>query len=285
MTLSPSILVVYATRPCEIKLFPFTKYEGFEFLEVNQSKDLHQGLINPTYKIEENELENFIKTSDYSAVMVQGDTRTAFRASLYAFEAKIPVIHIEAGMRTWDLTQPFPEEAYRQMIDIVAKYKYCSTLEATENCDGVYVGQTSIDTLVEFMPKCIEENFYIVTVHRTEAKIKQIINTLKKMNQEELVIFAHPNKVGQELKKHFKTHEPLPYKEFVSLLGRSKGCISDSGGLQEECIFLGKDFVSLREKSERGKGEVYEKGTTKKIVKDLNNEFGNSIKLARIRSI
>lgn len=273
------ILVVYATRPCEIKLFPFTKYEGFEFLEVNQSKDLHQGLINPTYKIEENELERFIKTSDYSSVMVQGDTRTAFRASLYAFEAKIPVIHIEAGMRTWDLKNPFPEEGYRRMISEIASHHFCSTEESADNllCSGAkdkdihLVGQTSIDTLCEFMPKCIEENFYIVTVHRNESfgRIKEIVKTLKKMNQEELVIFAHPNKVGQELKKHFKTHDPLPYKEFVSLLGRAKGCISDSGGLQEECLFLGKDFISLREKSERGHGEVYDKGATKLIIKDL----------------
>lgn len=265
------ILVVYGTRAEEIKVFPFTKYEGFEFLEVNQSKDLHQGLINPTYRIEENELENFIKTSDYSAVVVQGDTRTAFRAALYAFEAKIPVIHVEAGMRTFDLTQPFPEEAYRQMIDIMATYKYCSTEEATKNCDGIYVGQTSIDTLVEFMPKSIEEDFYIVTVHRTESwdRIKEIVKTLKEMNQDKLVIFAHPNKVGQELKKHFKTHDPLPYKEFVELLGRAKGCVSDSGGLQEECLFLGKDFISLREKSERGKGETYTVGATKAIVKSL----------------
>jgi UDP-N-acetylglucosamine 2-epimerase (non-hydrolysing) len=280
------ILVVYATRPEEIKVFPFTKYEGLEFLEVNQSKDLHQGLITPNYKIEENELERFIKNENYlyDAIMVQGDTRTAFRAALYAFESKIPVIHVEAGMRTFDLTQPYPEEFYRQAIDIVATYKYCSTLEATENCDGMYVGQTSVDTLCEFMPKCVEEDFYIVTVHRTEANIKQIIKTLKKMNQDKLVIFAHPNKVGQELKKHFKTRSPLPYKEFVELLGRSKGCISDSGGLQEECLFLDKDFISLREKSERGHGEVYEKGATKLIVKDLN-EHGFGIKLERTRSI
>jgi UDP-N-acetylglucosamine 2-epimerase (non-hydrolysing) len=282
MTSSPSILVVIGSRPETIKLYPFTKYEGFDFLWVNQSKDLKQDLIRFNYEIEENELERFIKTSDYSAIMVQGDTRTAHRASLYAFEANIPVIHIEAGMRTFDLTQPFPEEAYRQMIDIVAKYKYCSTLEATKNCNGVYVGQTSIDTLCEYMPKSIEEDFYIVTVHRTESweKIKEIIKTLKRMNQDKLVIFAHPNKVGQELKKHFKTHNPLPYKEFVSLLGRAKGCVSDSGGLQEECLFLGKDFISLRKKSERGKGEIYEKGATKKIIKELN-ELGNRIKLAR----
>lgn len=266
------ILVMYGTRPEEIKLYPFTKYEGFEFCLVNQSKDLHQGLIKPKHTIDENEIDAFLQLlAKPDAIMVQGDTRTAFYAAVSAFEAKIPIIHVEAGMRTWDLTSPFPEEAYRQMIDVMATYKYCSIEEATKNCDGVYVGQTSIDTLCEFMPKCIEENFYIVTVHRNESfsRMKQIVKTLKKMNQDELYIFAHPNKVGQELKKHFKTHEPLPYIEFLELLGRAKGCISDSGGLQEECLFLEKEFISLRDKTERGHGEIYEKGATKKIIKDL----------------
>jgi UDP-N-acetylglucosamine 2-epimerase len=61
----------------------------------------------------------------------------------------------------------------------------------------------------------------------------------------------------------------LNYKEFVKLLARAKGCISDSGGLQEECIFLGKDFISLRDKTERGHGEKYKQGATERIVKLL----------------
>jgi len=267
------ILVVFATRPDEIKLYPFTKYEGFEFLQVNQSRDLHQRLIKWDDLVEENELERFIKSTkdEWLAIIVQGDTRTAFRASVYGFEANIPIIHIEAGLRTFDLTQPFPEEFYRQAIDIVASYKYCSTPEAVLNCGGKYVGQTSIDTLFEFIPNCTEEDFYIVTVHRNESfeRMPEIIKTIKKMDQDKLFIFAHPNKIGQELKKHFKTHKPMLYRDFVGLLSRAKGCISDSGGLQEECIALGKDFITLREKSERGKGELYKRGATKKIIKDL----------------
>ena len=270
------ILVVFATRPDEIKLYPFTKYEGFEFLQVNQSKDLHQGLIKPNYKIEENKLEHFIKSTkdEWSAIMVQGDTRTAFRASVYGFEANIPIIHVEAGLRTFDLAQPFPEEFYRQAINITASYKYCSTPEAVLNCGGKYVGQTSIDTLFEFIPNCTEEDFYIVTVHRNESfeRMPEIIKTIKKMDQDKLYIFTHPNKIGQELKKHFKIYNPMPYRDFVGLLGRAKGCISDSGGLQEECIALSKDFITLREKSERGHGETYKRGATKKIIKDLKDK-------------
>lgn len=263
-------LIVYGSRPEEIKLYPFSKY-NFAFLEVNQSKDLHQNLIQPDWRCSEKELEKFIKTDTYNSVMVQGDTRTAFRAATYAFEAGIPVIHIEAGLRTFDLTQPFPEEFYRRAIDIVAKYKYCSTQQAVGNCGGMYVGQTSIDTLMQFIPKVQEEDFYIVTVHRNESfgRMTEIVSTLKRMDTSKLYIMAHPNKVGQELKKHFETHPPMHYKQFVKLLARSKGCISDSGGLQEECMALGKDFISLRKKSERGFGEVYTPGATHKIVEDL----------------
>jgi UDP-N-acetylglucosamine 2-epimerase (non-hydrolysing) len=265
-----NILAIYGTRAEEIKLYPFTKYPGFKFLQVNQSKDLHQGLIDYDWICEEWELEGAIWSREPDAVMVQGDTRTAFSAAVYAYENKIPIIHVEAGMRTWDLSDPRPEEGYRQMIDAIADYQFCSTELARVNCGGIYVGQTSIDTLVEFLPDAIEEDFYIVTVHRNEADIPKIIKTLKKMNQDKLVIFAHPNKVGQELKEHFKTQEPLNYTRFVELLARAKGCISDSGGLQEECIFLGKEFISLRDKSERGHGEIYKAGATKKIVDILN---------------
>lgn len=273
-----TILAVYGTRPEEIKLYPFTKY-GIYFLRVNQSKDLHQEIIKNYTQIEEDELEGYIKyinKNSVSAVMVQGDTRTAFRAALYAFEAGIPVIHIEAGLRTFDLSQPFPEEGYRQMIDCIATYKYCSTERAAINCDGEYVGQTSIDTLFEFIPKTItEEDFYIVTIHRNENwdKLPDIIETLKKMDSSKLIVFAHPNRVGQELKKHFETREPLQYEQFIKLLARSKGCISDSGGLQEECLALGKEFISLREKSERGHGETYKRGATKKIFNDLKRRL------------
>lgn len=264
-------LCIVGTRPETIKLYPFSKFPGFKFLWVNQSKDLKQDIIKFDYECEEWEIDRKIEELSPSMVLVQGDTRTAFRGAVCAFEKKIPVAHIEAGMRTFDLTQPFPEEAYRQMIDCIATYKFCSTEEAVKNCGGVYVGQTSIDTLYDFLPDTLEEDFYIVTVHRNEANISVIIDTLKKMDQTKLHIYAHPNKIGQELKKYFTTRDSLPYIEFVKELAKCRGCISDSGGLQEECIALGKDFISLREKSERGHGEKYERGATEKIYKILED--------------
>jgi UDP-N-acetylglucosamine 2-epimerase (non-hydrolysing) len=257
-------LVIFGSRPEEIKVYPLSKYKGFKFLQVNQSKDLHQGLIDYNYSCEEHELKGAIKEINPSLVLVQGDTRTAFYGAVYAYEMGIKVAHIEAGLRTHDINSPRPEEGYRAMIDQISTYKFCSTREAVKNCNGIYVGQTSIDTLFEFIPDAVEEDFYIVTVHRTP--IDRILPTLKKMDQSKLKIFAHPNPIGQELKKHFDCLEPMNYKEFVKLLARAKGCISDSGGLQEECIALGKEYISLRDKTERGHGETYKRGATEKIV-------------------
>lgn len=264
--------MIYGTRPEEIKLYPLSKYKQFKFLMVDQSKDLHQLLIQPDFTCTEDELEEFICEYEPKFVVVQGDTRTAFRGALYAFENKIPVVHIEAGLRTFDLDEPFPEEGYRQMIDCIATYKFCSRKEAVKHCNGVYVGQTGIDTLFEFYKKVKQEHFYIVTVHRNESygRIDEIVNYLKKRD-DAMMIFAHPNKVGQELSKHFNTNKPLNYKEFIELLARCKGIISDSGGLQEEAIALGKEFISLRKKSERSHSDKYKKGATDKIIKILKN--------------
>lgn len=275
-------LVVYGTRPEEIKLYPFTKYEGYEFLEVNQSKDLHQDLITKKHKCDEDQLEKWIRNPRWKRIIVQGDTRTAFRAAVLGFENKREVVHVEAGMRTYDLASPFPEEGYRQMIDRIATWRFCSTkmaylnicseaLGGAFNGKNLFVGQTSIDTLFEFYPKDVpEEDFQIVTVHRTESfdKLPDIIETLKKFESkgEKLHVYAHPNKIGQELRKHFDCLEPLPYREFINEMAKCKGFISDSGGLQEEAIALGKRFFCLRDKSERGQGERYLSGATAQIV-------------------
>ena len=255
-------LCVYGTRPEEIKLYPFTKYTNFDFLEVDQSKDLHQFLIEPHYRCAEDGLKDIIKKSHYDRIVVQGDTRTAFYAALYGYEAGKEIVHVEAGLRTHDLYDPHPEEGYRMMIDQISTYKFCSTPESVKNCGGVYVGQTSIDTLFDFVDKIEDGCYYIVTVHRTP--IENVLPVLEKYDN--LIVFAHPNKIGQELKKHYNCLEPMNYKDFVILLSQSKGCISDSGGLQEECAALNKEFISLRKKTERGHGEQYTAGATKAIV-------------------
>lgn len=255
-------LVVYGTRPEEIKLWPFTKHPYFEFCEVNQSKDLHQGLIIPDYRADEEGLHDLIKKRKWRRVVVQGDTRTAFRAALYAFEEKIPVVHVEAGLRTWDLKAPFPEEGYRRMIDEIASFHYCSTIESMQNLNQasvpLVVGQTSIDTLLHFAPKPTVTNKVIVTVHRNEANIDGIVYALQTLIEAnpklEFVIYAHPNQIGARLRKYLPTREPLPYREFVKELASCFMIMTDSGGLQEEAPSLNKPYIVLRDKTERPEG-------------------------------
>ena len=158
----------------------------------------------------------------------------------------------------------FSQNSFRQSN---ASYKYCSTPEAVENCNGTYVGQTSIDTLHEFAPEVTEGDYSIVTVHRNEAKLEEIIELIKKIKNP--IIFAHPNEIGQELSKYFETKPPMNYKNFVKLLAGCKDIYTDSGGLQEEGISLGKKVHVLRDISERSDKDIYLPGATKKIVEDL----------------
>lgn len=272
-------LVIVGTRPEEIKLYPLSKYKGFDFVWVNQSPDLKQNLITYNWEISESELRSFIQQCDHDRVVVQGDTRTTFRGAVYGFENSKEIVHIEAGLRTWDLHCPFPEEGYRRMIDCISKYKFCSTHRAVKNCGGVYVGQTSIDTLYEFVTvPIVKGRTWIITIHRNESDmeyIRSFIINHKRKTKDNYMIIAHPNKQGQLLKKNFKTVDPVPYQKFVNLLAMCKGIITDSGGLQEESVALGKECIVLRKKSERGFGEEYKPGATKKIVDILRGRNKN----------
>jgi len=268
-------LVIYGTRPQEIKAYPFSKYSQFTFLFVNQSKDLHQDLFKPDYACEEAELEGCIDELSPDRVIVFGDTRTGFRGALCAFERGIPVVHIEAGMRTFNLKAPFPEEGYRQMIDCISTYKYCSTPESANNCGGKYVGSTQVDTLFEFCGPITKGDYAVVTVHRKEnlIRIPEIVEQIKEYKGK-LRIFAHPNPTGQELKKYFECEDPMNYREFAKLIAGAELIMTDSGGLEENALALGKDCVVLREYSERTKLDTYKRGATHKIMEDLN---GNNV--------
>ena len=266
-------LIVYGTRPQEIKAYPFSKYDEFKFLFVNQSKDIHENLFVPDYSCEECELEETIKNLEPERVIVFGDTRTALRAALYGFESGAEIVHVEAGLRTFDLKSPFPEEGYRQMIDCIATRKYCSRPEAAKICGGTYVGQNTIDALMEFCGPITNKGYAVVTVHRTEnlQRLPEIVKQIKEY-EGELRVFAHPNETGQELKKYFDTEPPMRYKDFCQLIAGADLIMTDSGGLQENAIALGKRCIVLRDKSEREETDVYKPGATKKIVEDLRRE-------------
>lgn len=215
-------------------------------------------------------------------VFVQGDTTTAFTASLCAFHLSIPVAHIEAGLRSNNLYDPFPEELNRRLIDVSCKYLFAPTKRAKENLlrEGVeesrifVVGNTVIDALqlirervdmVSLRKELIDSDGYILmTLHRREnigEKMKSILAaTIKFVRENDLkVVFpVHKNPKVREIVNQvigdnpsFVLMEPVDYLHFLSLLDGAEFVLTDSGGIQEEAPSFKKFVVVTRQTTER----------------------------------
>ena len=217
-------------------------------------------------------------------VIVQGDTTTAFAAALAAFYLKIPVAHVEAGLRSNDLSSPFPEEAHRRWVDLFARYLFPPTLETQANllAEGVpanrifVTGNTGIDALLqtkkrlEIMgePLPIEvpkgHQLMLVTAHRRESfgppmeRVFRAIRTLADARPNLTVLLPlHPNPqvraMAGILADHPRIHltEPLNYPQFVMSMARANLILTDSGGVQEEAPALGTPVLVTRDNTER----------------------------------
>jgi UDP-N-acetylglucosamine 2-epimerase (non-hydrolysing) len=239
-------------------------------------------------------LEALFKELSLDLVIVQGDTTTAFAAALAAFYQKIPVGHVEAGLRTDDLFNPYPEEANRRLISQITQLHFAPTSLAVENLQGSGVlgeihltGNTVIDALLnvaETNPACdipgLEWGKYrtiLATVHRREnwgeplqVIAQSFLQILDQFPDTALLLPLHKNPTVREplqqlLGKHpriFLT-EPLDYAELVGAIGRSHLLLTDSGGLQEEAPSLGKPVLVLRDTTERP--EAVTAGTAKLV--------------------
>ena len=227
-------------------------------------------------------------------VFVQGDTTTAFAAALTAFYHQIAIAHVEAGLRTDNLYNPYPEEANRRLISQIAQLHFAPTELAVKNLQksGVtgeihHTGNTVIDTLLTVAgnkPSCEVDNLdwskyrvLLATVHRREnwgqplADILQGFKTiLERFADTALLLPMHRNPTVREpiiaaLGKHPRVFltEPLDYSELVGAIDRCHLLLTDSGGLQEEAPSLGKPVLVLRETTERP--EAVEAGTAKLI--------------------
>ena len=214
------------------------------------------------------------------AVMVQGDAASAAFAALAAFHRQLPIYYIEAGLRTYDLSQPFPEEGYRQMISRIACVMFCPTNIDRDNLiqeripkDRIFVvGNTVVDALKGLSLrqqrqslKDLKDKKIIVTIHRREnwgEPMRRILAALKKIaasySEYEFVVSVHPNPTVKAVvennlknKQRFTLINPPTYKQFIELLARSFGVITDSGGIQEESPSLGIPCLVVREKTER----------------------------------
>ncbi|HEY9809955.1 MAG TPA: UDP-N-acetylglucosamine 2-epimerase (non-hydrolyzing) [Halomicronema sp.] len=242
-------------------------------------------------------LEEIFRESKPDLVIVQGDTTTAFAAGLAAFYQQITVGHVEAGLRTDDLFNPYPEEANRRLISQITQLHFAPTSLAVENLrrSGVtgtihQTGNTVIDallTVAKQQPNCdisgLNWNQYrvlLATVHRREnwgEPLKQIgagfLQILEKFPDTALLLPLHRNPTVREpLQEILGDHprvfltEPLDYSQLVAAMQKCYLLLTDSGGLQEEAPALGKPVLVLRETTERP--EAIEAGTAKLIGTD-----------------
>ncbi|MCB0414540.1 MAG: UDP-N-acetylglucosamine 2-epimerase (non-hydrolyzing) [Bdellovibrionales bacterium] len=236
-------------------------------------------------------LDKFFEDHKPDLVFAHGDTATTLAVSLCCFNKKIPLAHIEAGLRTYDLESPFPEEFNRRVAGLASKYHFCPTQLAKENLvrEGCsenslfVVGNTIVDAvrIIEekiSKEKSIQNKFdekfsflkssdkvILLTVHRRESfgeKMKNICLAIKEIAIEQpnvkIVFPVHLNPnvrspVNDILKDVINIHllEPLGYLDFMLLFKRSDFIMTDSGGIQEEAPSLSKPVVILREVSER----------------------------------
>lgn len=311
-----TILTIFGTRPEAIKMAPIVKKlknipninskicitaqhrqmldQVLKVFNIIPDYDLNimkskQDLTSTTCEILI-ELKKIISQQKIDLVLVHGDTTTAMSSSLAAFYEKIPVGHIEAGLRTGNKYSPWPEEINRCIIGRIADLHFAPTetakknlLEENINEKKIYVtGNTVIDTLLEvnkkiesdnYISKKLYEKFYflnkktkiiLITGHRREnfgQGFENICNALKKISTRkdiDIVYPVHLNPSVQEpvfriLKNVKNIHliSPLEYIEFVFLMKHSYIILTDSGGIQEEAPSMGKPVIVLRNTTER----------------------------------
>lgn len=230
-------------------------------------------------------------------VLAHGDTTTCYSAALSCFYQEIPFFHVEAGLRTFDIGSPFPEEFNRQNIAQLANHHFAPDEFAKGNLlkenvrerDITVSGSTSIDAMkmVQGFENQIEDGKTILlTLHRREnsdalENIMKAIRTAAKDHQEMTFIFpVHPNPKVKELASslfadtvNVKLTSPLQYPQFLTVMAKSSLILTDSGGVQEEAAILGKKVLLLRDFTERRDG--IDKGTTKVIGKNLDMIVSN----------
>jgi UDP-N-acetylglucosamine 2-epimerase (non-hydrolysing) len=211
-------------------------------------------------------------------VLVQGDTTSAAVAALAAFHRRLRVGHVEAGLRTGDLAQPFPEEANRRLVDLVADALFAPTERARRQllAEGVppgrihLTGNTVVDALGQWWGNRPVERLpeVLITIHRREsfgrplARVFAALRELARLFPDVRWVFpVHPNpQVRQPAHEqlsglpNLELHEPFDYPELVGCLARCRLVLTDSGGIQEEAPAFGKPVLVLREKTERPEG-------------------------------
>lgn len=246
----------------------------------------HQDLFDITINLLQ-EIKSVLQNEKPDMVLVHGDTSTAYITALACFYMHIPVGHVEAGLRSYDLQAPFPEEMNRQGIDMIADYYYAPTETARQNLltegrkdDSIIVtGNTAIDVLRytvsdSFTHPILEwagqdTRLIVLTVHRREnlgtpmRNVFQAVRCLAEQYPDLRFVFPmHPNirMLAQECLSDCSQvflSEPLDFIPFHNIMARCCFLLTDSGGLQEEASYLNKPVLILREVTERPENLKY----------------------------
>lgn len=284
------ILICFGTRPEWIKIKPLLDEIGnsipYRLVCTGQHIDLLDNSIKD-YSVEYmsiipgwNRLDDIIRSIMINAdwifnkithVIVQGDTTSSFGIALCAFNRNIKIIHLEAGLRSWNNKNPFPEEFNRISISNMASFHLCPTkdnainIQAHHNNGKIFVvGNTVLDNLKHIQPTLT--NDILITLHRREnlniidkwfTEIEMLAQKYTRLN---FIFPMHPNPLIQKYKhilKSVKVIEPLSYEQCVKLVASCGLLITDSGGLQEESAFLKKRCIVCRENTERTEGEYF----------------------------
>lgn len=336
------LLIVFGTRPEALKCFPVAQaaldHPGLETLicttgqhreMVHQVVDLTgmklnydldvmqpgQSLNTVTARIISG-LETVMEQAQPDIVLVQGDTTTAMAGALAAFYRRVPVAHVEAGLRSHNLEAPFPEELNRRIAGTIARWHFAPTAAARDNlvAEGkpaesiIVTGNTVVDTLLHFSQRIDDDaelsarlaaefafldpkkRLLLVTAHRREnfgdglSRLATALRLVAARGDVQVVLPVHPNpEVDQLLRRELGAVAdihllpPQDYLPFLYLLKRSYLVLTDSGGVQEEAPSLGKPVLVLRDTTERPEGIAA--GTSRLVGTDVERIVSNTHRL------
>lgn len=328
------IMLVFGTRPEAIKMCPLVNEiksrntietivcvtgqhrqmldQVLETFSVTPDYDLsimkdRQTLFDVTTNIL-NSIRNVLEKAKPDVVLVHGDTSTTFATALACFYMQIPVGHVEAGLRTYDILSPYPEEFNRQAVGIIASYHFAPTEMSKQNLlkegkkeDSIFVvGNTAIDALKttvrndyqnDYLTWAEDSKLIMITAHRREnlgKPMQHMFRAIRRVMEEHPDVKAiypiHMNPAVREKAEcelagcdRLRIIEPLDVLDFHNFLNRAYLILTDSGGIQEEAPSLGKPVLVMRNTTERPEGIAA--GTLKLVGTDEENIYNSFSKL------
>lgn len=327
MSPAARVMTVYGTRPEAIKVAPVIRAlqrspklasvtvvtgqhremldQVNEIFGISPDHDLnvfaHGQTLNALMAKVFDRLDPVLEQESPDALVVQGDTSTVAAASLAAFYRKIPVVHLEAGLRSGNIRSPFPEEANRKVTSQLSSLHLAPTRSSRDNllreavaeAAIVVTGNTVIDALLHTVDKRLDisdprlsalvdsgAQILLVTSHRRESwggamegvgrALRRLAHSFSEMT---IVLPAHPNPIVRQAVlpqlqglDNVLVTEPLPYGEFTRVMAAASIVLTDSGGVQEEAPSLGKPVLVMRDNTERP--EAVTAGTVRLIGTD-----------------